>query len=421
MPVWVLILTSLRVGSDTVTVDVETALQRGIEVAPALEMSRYRVEAASRRSAQASPWPNPIVAVSVENLGQSEEFTGIPGFEGLEGQAILTAPLPFGKERAGAIQSAAAQETAALAGAEAAALQVRTDLLVAIGALLRDQVLVSSARDEAETLDRIAEALLAQAEAGRAPEGDAARARLAAGMARTRLARREGAFAVGSADLSRRLGYAPSTVIRLAAPVCEPSVPAPGQPGVDVEAGRPPELRAAEARVEVARGQTEVARGIRMPDFAPQLGVRRTGGATGLYVGLATTLPLFDRGGERIGASIADENNALAERRDIEERWTAAREAARGVLTALERAGAYFDDDWFESLERTVVAADARYRLGEGTLFELLDSRRARLQAQDDYHTWQAEWWQARLEIERLEGRPAPASIICLDPLAENP
>ena len=419
MPGWFLILAGLQVAADTVTVDVATALQRGLEVAPALEMSRYRVEAASRRSIQASPWPNPIVAVSVENLGQSEAFTGIPGFEGLEGQAILTAPLPFGKERSGTIQAAEAAEVAVLASADATALQVRTDLLATIGTVLRDQVLVSSARDEAETLDRIADALRAQADAGRAPEGDAARARLAAGMAHTRLARREGAFAAVSADLSRRLGYPPAMVIRLSAPACAPSpVEEVGEPGVDP--GLPPELRAAEARVEVARGQTEVARGIRMPDLAPQVGVRRTGGATGLYLGLATTLPIFDRGGERIGASIADENSAIAERRDIEERWTAARVGARGALDALARAGAYFDGDWFESLEQTVVATEARYRLGEGTLMELLDSRRARLQALDDYHTWQAEWWQARLEIERLEGRPAPASIICLDPLAEE-
>jgi outer membrane protein TolC len=421
MPAWVLILAGLQVGADTVTVDIDAALERGLEVAPAIELSRYRVEAASRRSVQASPWPNPIVAVSVENLGQSEDFNGIPGFEGLEGQAVLTAPLPFGKERSGTIHAADALAVAVSATAEATSLRVRTELLGAMGSLLRDQVLVSSARDEAETLERIAEALAAQAAAGRAPEGDAARARLALGMARTRLARREGTFAVGSADLSRRLGYDPATVVRLDAPVC-PTVasPEPGAASATTD-GLPPELRAAEARVEAARGRTDVARGIRMPDLAPQVGVRRTGGNTGLYVGLATTLPLFDRGGERIGASIADENSALAERRDVEERWAAARAGAHGVLEALTRAGADFDAGWFGSLERTVAAAEARYRLGEGTLIELLDSRRARLQALDDYHTWQAEWWDARLQVERLEGRAAPASVICLDPFVEAP
>jgi len=418
---WILILAGLQMPTDTVTVDVATALARGLEVAPALEISRYRVEAASRRSVQASPWANPVLAVSVENLGQSETFTGIPGAEGLEGQAVLTTPLPFGKERSGAIQAARAEERIALASADATDLRVRAELLSSIGAVLRDQVLVTSARAEAESLAEIAGALSLQAAAGRAAEGDAARAHLAEGMAWTRLARREGVSALGSADLARRLGYAPRTELRLEAPVC--LTPSMGEPLPVVsdngEGSLPPDLRVAEARVDAARGATEVARGIRMPDFAPQVGVRRSGGNTGLFVGLATQLPFFDRGGERVGASIADENSAVAARRDVEERWGAAQAGASAVLASLERAGAHFDQEWVQSLAWTVSAAEARFRLGEGTLTELLDSRRARLQALDDYHVWQAEWWAARIEVERLEGRPVPASAICTDPFTE--
>ena len=171
----------------------------------------------------------------------------------------------------------------------------------------------------------------------------------------------------------------------------------------------------AEARVEAARGATEVSRGIRMPDFAPQVGVRRTGGNTGLYVGLATSVPIFDRGSERIGAFVAEENRAMTERRDAEERWVASTAGAQRVLESLERAGTHFDDTWEASLERTVEAAEARYRLGEGTLVELLDGRRARLEALDDHAVWMSEWWAARLEVERLAGRAASPSLICLD------
>jgi outer membrane protein TolC len=156
-----------------------------------------------------------------------------------------------------------------------------------------------------------------------------------------------------------------------------------------------------------------------MPDFAPQVGVRRSGGQTGLYVGLATLLPFFDRGSARIDAALAEERAALADQRDIEERWSAARAGARGVLDALGEAGRSFDEGWFESLALAVESAEARYRLGEGTLYELLDSRRARLQALDDYHEWQAEWWRARLELDRLEGRPVSAATLCTDPYLE--
>jgi cobalt-zinc-cadmium efflux system outer membrane protein len=267
----------------------------------------------------------------------------------------------------------------------------------------------------------VSEALALQADAGRASEGDAARARLAAGMAATRLGRREGRLAVSSAELARRLGYPAETVLRLAPSVC--SVPASSvTTGAPEAAGepRPPELRVADARVEAARGATDVARGIRLPDFQPQVGIRRTGGNSGLYLGLATHLPLFDRGSARIGASVAEEIAAEADRRDAEQRWAAALAGAQGTVAALARAGATFDEGWFAAVDRTVEAAEARFRLGEGTLFELLDSRRARIQALEDFHTWQAEWWQAQAEVERLRGRAAPASIVCTHPLA-NP
>ncbi|NNF29266.1 MAG: TolC family protein, partial [Gemmatimonadetes bacterium] len=98
-----------------------------------------------------------------------------------------------------------------------------------------------------------------------------------------------------------------------------------------------------------------------------------------------------------------------------------ARVAAREGMVALESGGAVFDEDWFNALDRAVTAAEARYELGEGTLFELLDSRRARLQALDDYHAWLAEWWAARARLARLEGRAVDADLICLDPFRETP
>lgn len=425
MTTWMLMLAGLQVTPDTVTVDVAAALARGLAVSPAIEAAGHRLAGATGLSEQAGAWPNPIAGVSVENLGQSEEFTGIPGWKGLEGQAVLTIPLPVGKERAGAIRVAEAQARGAVAASDLTEIAVRVDLLNAMGDVLRDQVLAESARSEASTMEQIAGALALQASAGRTSSGDAARARLASGMARTGRARREATLAVSAAELARRLGYSPDTVVRLAAPVCSvgsvsdaPSGSPEGLQGRPAEF-TPPELRLAEARAGEAAGSVDLARGIRMPDFAPQVGVRRTAGQTGLYVGIATVLPFFDRGSARIGAALAEESAALAERRDVEERWSAALAGARGALDALDEAGRAFDETWFDSLGQAVESAETRYRLGEGTLYELLDSRRARLQALDDYHEWRAEWWRARLEVDRLEGRLPSAATLCTDAYLE--
>lgn len=181
-----------------------------------------------------------------------------------------------------------------------------------------------------------------------------------------------------------------------------------------------PTLRAGRARIDEAMGRVEIARGLRLPDLEPQLGLRRSGGQSGLFVGLATSLPLFDRGARRIDAFRADEDAARAEQQGLEEEWAAAHVIATRTLTALAGAGMGFDGAWFEALEQATTASEARFEVGEGTLFELLDSRRARLQALEDYHRWQAEWQRARSEVNRLEGQPLTPALLCIDPFRDD-
>ena len=408
-----LMLAAVHAVPDTVQIDVASALRRGLEASPVLEAARYRAEAAGSRFSQAGAWPNPLVGLSAENVGQQQDFTGQSGLEGLEGQAVFTFGLPVGWERSGAIAQAGADLRRTSAAARMTDRDVREALLGAIGGVLRDQELAQSAREERFTLDRIAQALALQAEQGRASEGDAARAALARGMAATRHARRQAALAASRAELARLLGYPATETVYVEAPACTDSSAPQGE-------GEPiPELEMAQAGVDAARAAVQQAKGVRAPDIAPQVGVRRTGGQSGLYLGLSTTLPLLDRGGERIEAARGEEMAALAAEREMTERLASARVASREALEALQAGGSAFDGEWFRALDQAVTAAEARFELGEGTLFELLDSRRARLQALDDYHTWLAEWWAARARLERLEGRTLNANLVCMDPYRE--
>ena len=121
-----------------------------------------------------------------------------------------------------------------------------------------------------------------------------------------------------------------------------------------------------------------------------------------------------------MAAARSRETAALADLALVEARVAARREAARRGLDALERAGGSFTESWFTALDQTVAAAEARFALGEGTLFELLDHRRARLQALDDYARWLAEWWAARAELARLSGQTPDATLLCTDPFRET-
>lgn len=410
-----MVLFQLAVPPDTVRLDAPAALQRALEASPILSAARHRAEAAEDRAGQARAWANPVFSVSGENVGQQRAFTGATGWQGIEGQAVLTTAFPFGPERAGRIRAARAEGSAGAALADQADLDVRAVILASIGGYLTERALTASAREERATLDRIADALARQAAAGRSSRGDAARAELARGMARTALARRQAQSAARAEELARLLGLEPGTPVAVDVGTCRTPPPTAREAPTD-----PPAVRVARARVEAARGGVQLARGLQLPDLDPQVGVRRTGGQSGLYLGLSTTLPLFDRGSRRLAAARADEGAALEELRAAEAEQAAALAAARQRLTLLEEAGRAFDAAWFEQAEQAVTASEARFTLGEGTLLELLDSRRARLQALDDYHAWQSEWWSARVDLARLEGRAPDATLLCTDPFRET-
>lgn len=406
---------SMHAPQDTVTFSVAEALSRGSRSSLVLQSARDRSRAAEARLDQAAAWPNPTLGLSAENVGQQSEFTGVQGARGLEGQAVVRFGLPLGVERSGRLRDARANADLAHAAQRLDEVAVRRELLGAIGAVLADQIRTSSAARELETVARLADALALQAESGRASRGEAARADLARGMASSRLARREAELASSGAELARLLGLAVGTPVRIEPTSC--SAPGSAPPLVDPD---PPEVRVARARVEAAEGVRQVARGLRLPDLVPEVGVRRTQGLTGLYLGLSTELPLFDRGSRRLDAAVADVSALEAEREDVERRMEAAKSAAGRTLEALTRGGAAFDATWFGNLELAVSAAEARFREGEGSLLELLDSRRARIQALDDYAAWQVEWWSARVEVARLDGRPIDGSLVCMDPFRET-
>lgn len=396
-------------SADTVELSPSEALRRFLESSPRVEAADHLVRAGSARAVQARAWTNPMLSFSVENLGAAEAVTGLPAPDGLEGQALLGLVLPLGGGRGAGIRQADARVRASTADAE----WVRGDAAVqAVGAAAsaqRDRRLAVLAAEEAGTLRSLADARSAQAAEGRASEGEAARIRLAAALAEATLAEARGAEAVATAELARILGYGPGTVVRVAAGNCSTA----GAP----DGGSPPEVDAARAREEVARAGLDLARASRIPDLQPQVGFRRAAGTDALYVGLGFQVPLFDRRGGFVDAASAELAAAEADLRASMEAVEARRTAAARALEALDEAGAGFRTGWVDDLDRVVEATEARYELGEGTLVELLDGRRARFEALSSRERWRAAWQTQRALLLGLSGVGPTPDLFC-DPLA---
>lgn len=389
---------------DTLTLTLEQALERAVTEAPALSAARERAGAAQARARQARLWGNPSLQVAAENLGATRDITGYSGLDGVEGQVLLGATLPLGGDRSARIFRTGAEARAMSAAAAVTEADLRLRVLEAAAGAARDRRLAGFALEEAQGLEELASKLQRQAESGRISEGEAARAHLEAVSGWTEYARTRSQAALSAAELGRLLA-ADSLTVQVDIPTCS----ADWAP----ETGPLPDATLLQARTEAADGRVREARAAGIPDITPQAGLRRSAGFSALYLGIEIPIPLFNRNqGEREAAG--QEARATREdARDILLGLQAEREAAFRSLAVLEEAGTRFSQDWTNALDRTMEAAEARYRLGEGTLTELLDSRRARLQALGDRERWAAERLIWRARAARYSGQQITAGSVC--------
>lgn len=407
-----LLALALTVQSDSLVLAPDDYLDRVLRHAPGIEAASLRASSAWSLAAQAGAWDNPSLSVNVDNVGAEEEVTGIPGARGVEGQAVLSLRLPLGGDRGARMDQSTAAAEAADAASRWARLTAVEEAASALARSTRDRRLEDLAREELEALETLATALQAQAAAGRASEADAARARLAVAVARESLALRQAAAARSSAEAALFAGLSPPTTIQVTPVRCGAAN------AVDASASvASPLVDAADARVREAHGEERLAGALRIPDLEPEIGIRRTMGVEALYAGFGLQLPWFDRGGRRLEAARARRTAAEADASDARRRLESEMAARRAALEALTLAGEPFRTSVWDRDQATVVeAARARLELGEGSLMELLDVRRARLQALEARERWAAEWRAAQAAVFTIQGREPVAALFC-DPL----
>ncbi|MDX2194346.1 MAG: TolC family protein, partial [Gemmatimonadales bacterium] len=156
------------------------ALDLAPEAAQVARAARARAAGAAGLLQAARAPRNPNLAVSGENLGAQREVTGRDGLAGIEGQAVLTQPVRLGGKVGAATAIAGAQRDSLEALARVDGLDA---LLRAVGAIAQaehDAGFAEHGVEEARALTRLAEALARRAADGRAPGGEAARARIEA-------------------------------------------------------------------------------------------------------------------------------------------------------------------------------------------------------------------------------------------------
>ncbi|QJD30320.1 TolC family protein [Methylococcus geothermalis] len=130
---------------------------------------------------------------------------------------------------------------------------------------------------------------------------------------------------------------------------------------------------AAEARLEKAKAE-------RWPVPSIQFGSAFTDQPYGhaFFGGFSVEIPLFDRNQGGMARASAEKQSAILEREFVTSRVHVALDRATGLLARRRETRARFEREVIAKLPALKEMGEAAYRLGKGTLLELLDSTRSR-------------------------------------------
>jgi len=368
--------------------------------APRLAEARAQVAKAEGLARQAGAWPNPTLAVAVENFSRSGRLRGS---ELAETTASVEQTLELGGKRGARIAAGRAEVEAARRRADEAGAAFAFDLAEAYAraeAADRRVTLATASLGLAQEDARVAAALV---EAGREADLRRVQARAAVQAARASVDEARAARATAFGLLTSLAG----------APVPITTIPV----GLLARADRPapvvapdplasPGYLAALAAREAAARQVRVERARAVPDVAVSVGVRRFGedDSTAMVAGISTPFPLFDRNRGNIGAAQAE--LAVAEAR-LDAARLDAEAAVRAGLVRIEASVARL-----AAAREGEAAAEEAYRLtrlgyegGKLALVELLNARRGLDEARAQALDAALERLAAQAALARLQGR----------------
>lgn len=330
----------------------------------------------------------------------------------LETDRFLTATLPIDLFGSRLARRASGRATIRSAEAEALSIsrQVELDAAASYWRAALAQALYDAESEQRSALEELARYDEVRYREGAIAEVDALRTRLEADRARITEAIARTELAEARAELAIALGLDTDEIPRLEPLIVEPMKAAWRTPSLEeaLESARSrrPELQAANSALDAARLQRTAARlgSLPQPDLIG--GMKRTNGATGAVIGVSLPIPLFDRNqGEREVAT-GELRRAEAHRRAVEAMITTEVTAAVETLEAL--LDALGPDEWdlgARGREMTEIMENA-YREGGATLVELLETRRAAIEAQISALRWHAELRIALLQLNYLTGAP---------------
>ncbi len=382
--------------------DLSQLEQLALSANPALVAARDQVSAARWAVSSAAAFPNP----EVEYLSGRMRPRLPGGSAGGTDSITLSQPLDLPMRRSARIGVAEAGLAAAMAATRAAEAEWLARLRLRYFEVLRREAEQKNAREDLALMEGVRSRIAARVQTGEAPRFELIKAEaetlnaqkntqaadFRVAHARSQLRQAVGPALPADFILSGELGHVPAL---------------PEREALRQELAQAnPDLARARAEVERAAKQLELERAQRLPNLAIKATRDTDPDVRSTRVGLALSVPLWDRRGGPVGEAAAQLSRA---RNELDERQFSLGQAldmayqqyeiAQTQVSALE-AGIV------SQAEAALKVAEAGYRFGERGFIEVLDAQRVYRAARAELIAARFELAAAWVEIEKLRAIP---------------
>lgn len=379
------------------------AVTRALNYNPSLKAAFVEIEARHGEEAQAAVKPNPELLLSVENFGGTRDRAG---FQSAEETLEISQLVELGDKRLARLTLA--HQEAAVAGwdFEAARTQVVTNAAQAFVMVLASQKRIEVLRKAVAIAEKTQSGVSARIEAGKVSPIELDRVKVgtarAAAAVKTEQAKLEAAklklasfWGVSANDFTTAQG-------RLAS---KTTVPTASRLKSFLE-GNPSIARWSD-EIGKRTAQLNLERSKAVPDVKVGAGVRRENdtNATSFVASVSMPLQIFDRNTGSIQAAerrIAKaEFDATAARGDV----SATLFEALGLLSVAAAQVRSLEREVVPAAERAFAATEIGYAEGKLDLLNVLDTQKSVFEARLDLVNAQADYENAKVQIEALIGR----------------
>jgi cobalt-zinc-cadmium efflux system outer membrane protein len=356
------------------TVSLDTVLALASEANPRLSLERQSVEAAQADRRTAGAYPNPTVSYGKQRQGGTQTQ-----YDGKWSQnASIEFPLLIAGQRGVRVEAAEKGIDAARARVAASGNDLSADAGAAYIALLAAQERRGALTSSLKELERLREIVAGRQSSGMASEYDLLRMDIEQESWRSRVAEAEADLVDKQSQLAALLGF--SGWKPRASGLLRPLEVRP-------EAALPtnnPSLIAAKKEEEFALAGVEVARRERFPNVSINASRTSTsdpfGAATGL--GISVEIPILDTRGGAVDRARVEAQSSAFRRQILEAEIQSDLSRYAAQVTHRSNALEQFRLRMASRFPALKQMAEDAYRLGKGSIVELLDATRTRFETQ---------------------------------------